>query len=154
MENEQIDWRDSLSQDIVLMRWDTAKKALVQAKEEEMKWRKYVVQRAFPAAEEGTNKIELGNGYELKAVIKYNYKLIDNNTVEKCLDQISKIGNKGSFIADRLVSWTPSFLVTEYRALQEADTEETKLILKICNEMLVITEAAPTVTISEPKGKS
>ncbi len=144
------DPRDSMTRDEVLFAWQRSQHDLKIAKENEMEWRKYVVKRAFPEAKEGTNTTELGNGYALKAVVKYNYKLLPNEVVEHCLERISKIGNQGSFIADRLVSWTPNFLLQEYRALQEGGNQE---ILKIVNEMLIITEAAPTLEIKEPRKK-
>lgn len=147
------DPRDNLTQDQVLQAWEISKRQLINAKEREMDWRKYVVKRAFPQPVEGTNTLELGNGYALKATVKYNYKLLSNEVVENCLARIAKIGNQGSFIADRLVSWSPSFLLTEYRTLQEGDTEEAKQILKIVNEMLEITDAAPTAEIKAPKVK-
>lgn len=128
--------------------------AILKAKE--MDLRKYIVSRAFPQKEEGTNTKELGNGYELKAVIKYNYKLSDNDVVEKTLQEIAAIGNEGSFIADRLVGWTPNFYKTEYNKLQDdaaAGNENAKKILKLCEKMLTITDAAPTLTIKEPKVK-
>lgn len=147
------DPRDSWTQDQCLMQWETLKRQLANAKEAEMNMRKYVVKRAFPSAVEGTNTIDLGNGYSLKAAVKFNYRLKENNIVESCLDRIAKIGNQGSFIAERLVNWTPSFLLTEYRELQEMDTAEAKDILNIVYEMLIIDDAAPTLTIAEPKKK-
>ena len=146
---------DALSKDELLMQWTKLKQSLASAKEAEMTMRKYIVSRAFPDAEEGTNKQELGNGYTLKAGVKFNYKLADNKIVENCLDRIAMIGNQGSFIAERLVSWSPSFLLTEYRNLQEQaeDKDPTAIeILKIVNqEMLTIEQAAPTLEIIEPK---
>lgn len=147
---------DSMNEDQLLLSWNEKKKQIEIAKNEELELRKYIVSRAFPQKEEGTNTKDLGNGYQLKAGIKFNYKLADNDTVEKTLDKIAKIGNSGSFIADRLVSWKPSFLLTEYRQLQE-DAEkgmlEAKEILKEITTMLTIDDAAPTLEIKEPKGK-
>lgn len=147
---------DNLNQDDLLMLHKEKQDLIASMKKEEMELRKYIVDRAFPEKHEGTNTLELGNGYELKAVVKYNYKLADNNTVDKCLQEIAAIGNEGSFIADRLVSWTPNFLKTEYTALQEEaakGNENAKNILKITEKMLTIDETAPTVTIKEPKKK-
>jgi hypothetical protein len=71
------------------------------------------------------------------------------------LERIENLGNQGKFIAERLVSWHPSFLVTEYRQLQEDAEKEgsnfAKDALKIINEFLVITDAAPSLEIREPK---
>jgi hypothetical protein len=146
---------DALSQDQLLVKHLELKQDLEKLKEAEMELRKYIVNRAFPEKKEGTNTLDLGNGYSLKAGIKYNYKLLDNETVEKTLDAIAAIGNEGSFIAERLVSWTPSFLLTEYRKLQEEAEKSAvaKAILSKVNEMLVITDAAPTLELKEPKAK-
>lgn len=150
------DPRDSLSQDEVLMQWNTAQTTLSIAKEREMSWRKYVVKRAFPNKQEGTNTVELGNGYSLKAKVSFNYKLASNDIVEKTLDAIAKIGNEGSFISERLVSWSPSFLLTEYRELQrqaESGNDTAQQILSLIGNMLIVDEAAPTVSIVAPKVK-
>ena len=147
---------DLLSQDQVLLKWQEAKDALAKAKDFELELRKYVVSRAFPEKQEGTNTVELGNDYKLKAVIKYNYKLAENATVESCLERVAKTGNEGAFIAERLISWTPNFLITEYRAIQEEvqkGNATAKQIYDIVNEMLTISEAAPTLNIVEPKAK-
>src|SRR5882762_2231618 len=114
---------DAMSEDQLLMLWDSKKKAIEIAREEEMDLRKYIVGRSFPKKAEGTNTKELGNGYQLKATIKYNYNLADNNTVEEKLNKISSLGNMGPFIADRLVSWKPAFLLTEYRQLCEDEAK-------------------------------
>ena len=148
---------DALNQDQLLMKHAEMQKQITTLKETEMELRKYIVDRAFPNKHEGTNTLELGNGFELKANVKFNYKLADNKVVENCLDRIALIGNQGAFIAERLVSWKPSFLVTEYRVLQEEAKEGSdaaKAILKIVNdEMLTIDEGAPELKIKEPKGK-
>lgn len=144
-----------MSQDELLMLWQVKKDALTKAKEDEMDLRKYIVTRAFPAKVEGTNTLELGAGYTLKAQIKFSYKLSDNDTVEKTLDKITAIGNQGAFIAERLVSWTPNFLLTEYRNLVEAasSSHEAQEILAAVGEMLIIDDAAPTLEIKEPRKK-
>ncbi len=144
---------DALTQDQCLMKWQELKDGLARAKEAEMEMRKYIVSRAFPQAEENTNTIELGGGYELKAGIKYNYNLdSDLSKVAACLVEIEKMGNEGAFLAERLVKWSATFLLTEYRKLQEVDaTDIQKKILAKINTVLTITDAAPTLEIKEPK---
>lgn len=147
---------DALRNDELLVLWNTKKAAVETAKAEEMELRKYVVTREFPKPDEGTNSKDLGNGYQLKAVVKYNYNLADNDTVEATLEKLSKLGNGGSAISDRLVSWKPNFLLTEYRQLQEDKEKGSKFAdeaLAIINGMLTITEAAPTLEIKAPKVK-
>lgn len=147
---------DAMNEDALLLLWQAKKDAIETAKAEEMELRKYIVKREFPKPVEGTQRKELGNGYELKAVIKYNYNLASNDVVEECLDHICTLGNEGSFIADRLVSWKPSFLKTEYNALLERKDkgdERAIKILEIVNKMLTVSEGAPTLDIIEPKVK-
>jgi len=147
---------DSMNEDALLLLWQEKKAAIERAKTEEMDLRKYIVKREFPKPNEGMNNKDLGNGYVLKAAVKYNYNLADNDTVEATLEKLSKLGNAGSAISDRLVSWKPNFLLTEYRQLQEDKEKGSQFAnqaLDIINEMLTITEAAPTLEIKEPKGK-
>lgn len=147
---------DAMNEDQLLLLWEQKKRAIETAKEEEMELRKYIVKREFPKANEGMNTKELGGGYQLKAGVKYNYNLADNDTVEACLEKISGLGNAGSAIADRLVSWKPNFLLTEYRQLVEDKEKGSKFAddcLNVISQMLTITEAAPTLEIKEPKVK-
>mgnify|MGYP001613216432 CR=1 FL=1 len=147
---------DSMNEDALLLLWQDKKNAIERAKVEEMDLRKYIVAREFPKPTEGTNRKSLGNDYQLKTVIKYNYKCDDNDKVEEGLNKLSLLGNEGSFIADRLVSWVPNFKVTEYRVLQE-DAEKgnnfAKQALEIITTFMTITEAAPTLEIIAPKVK-
>ncbi len=147
---------DAMNEDALLLLWQQKKDAIETAKAEEMDLRKYIVKREFPKADEGTNRKELGNGYDLKAVVKMNYNLADNDTVEATLDKLSAMGAAGSAIADRLVSWKPNFLKTEYRKLEEDKEKGSQFAvtaLNIIGEMLTIKEAAPELEIVEPKGK-
>jgi len=147
---------DAMSEDQLLLEWQAKKQAIETAKAEEMDLRKYIVAREFPKPSEGMNTKDLGNGYQLKAAVKYNYNLADNDTVEATLEKLSKLGNSGSAIADRLVSWKPNFLLTEYRQLcedKEKGSQFAVQALDVINDMLTITEAAPTLEIKEPKGK-
>lgn len=147
---------DAMNEDALLLLWAAKKKAIEVAKEEEMELRKYIVKREFPKPNEGMNTKDLGEGYQLKAGVKFNYNLADNETVENCLGKIAAIGNNGPFIADRLVTWTPSFKLTEYRILHEEAGKGEKPaqeMLKIISEMLTITEGAPTLEIKTPKSK-
>jgi hypothetical protein len=128
-------------------------------KEKELEWRKLYAAN-IPNKHEGMNTIPLdalndaGKPLEAKVQVKYNYKLDDNDKVWSGLDRIKALGNEGAFVADRLVSWTPNFLLTEYRQLQE-DAEKgsqfAKDALKAIGEFLTISEAAPTVEVKEVK---
>lgn len=153
--NSSNPW-DAMNEDQLLMLWGQKKKAITDATAEELELRKYIVKREFPQANEGMNNKDLGAGYTLKASVKFNYNLADNDTVEATLDQLSRLGNAGSAIADRLVSWKPNFLLTEYRQLQEDKEKGSQFAIQaldIISKMLTITDAAPTLEIKEPRGK-
>lgn len=147
-----------LDRDAALVEWQKRKETLEAAKSEEMEMRKYVVLRAFPEPQEGTNRLALGNGYDLKGVIKYGYGFGEatNAEIEAVLDAIAKVGNIGPMLADRLVSWTPNFLLTEYRMLEEnaasnAPEKDLLTIKALIDKVLVKKDAAPSLEIVEPK---
>lgn len=148
-----------LSNDGMLMLWKQWKYNLDIAKDLEMQYRKICATLLVPQKTEGTVTVPLGNDFNAKVNHKYNYNLkkVSNNDIWASLDKIKVYGNLGPVVADRLVSWTPNFLKTEYNSLMdEAETgnENAKAILKIINdELLTIDEAAPELKIVEPKGK-
>jgi hypothetical protein len=139
--------------DRLLLSWEESKKALEVAKEKEMEQRKAVVAFAFdPNKESGTERIELGNGYQAKAVKKVNYGFVKTEdgklnkaAIDKALAKIEKVGGTvGELIAERLVKWTPDLSLTEYKQLDEK-------FKKIIDEVIVTSEGAPTLEIIAPK---
>ena len=147
-----------LSNDGMLMLWQKSKEMLDKWKSFEMEWRKICAAFLVPAKTEGTVTVPLGNDFNAKVNHKYNYSIKeDNRTTWNILDKIRKIGNIGSVVADRLISWSPSFLKSEYNNLiddAENGNEDAKAILKIINDELIIVEpAAPELKIVEPKAK-
>jgi len=138
--------------DRLLLSWEESKRALEVAKEKEMEQRKAVVAFAFdPNKESGTERIELGNGYQAKAVKKINYGFVKTEdgklnkaAIDKALAKIEKDGAMGELIAERLVKWTPDLSLTEYKQLPEK-------YKKIIDEVIVTSEGAPTLEIIAPK---
>jgi hypothetical protein len=139
--------------DRLLLAWEESKKALDVAKEKEMEQRKAVVAFAFdPNKTSGTERIELANGYQAKAVKKINYGFVkdaegklNKRAIDKALERIEKIGGPvGELIAERLVKWTPDLSLTEYKQLDEK-------YKKVIDEVIVTTEGAPTLEIIAPK---
>lgn len=155
---------DNLSQDQLLVRHEQLKIKLEDAKADEMALRRYIVKRAFPKPNEGMNTLELGNGYELKATVKYNYKLkapenFDGDVVQAvddCVDAFAQaLPNEGPFIADRLFKYSVDISIAEYRKLQEEAMSfpSKKKLLDLVSNILEITDAAPTLAIKAPKEK-
>jgi hypothetical protein len=140
--------------DFLLTKWDNSKKALEIAKEDEMNLRKKAVHFAFdPTKDKGTERIDLGNGWQAKAVKKINYGWlkdsdgkVNRDAIETALGKIEATGPAGELIADRLVKWTPDLSLTEYNQLPE----EFKTII---DTVIVTDEGAPTLEIIPPKAK-
>lgn len=140
--------------DQMLVEWQASKEALEKAKELEMQLRKQVVDFAFdPNKQSGTENVELGNGYKLKAVKTLRYGFIknaenklDKAAIDKALAKIEKDGAVGELIAERLVKWTPDLSLSEYKLLNEKHKA-------IIDSVIVTTEGSPTLEIVEPKNK-
>jgi hypothetical protein len=148
-EEEFIAERDRL-----LALHETAKQELEAAKEKEMILRKKCVDFAFDQDKKsGTENIALANGYKAKAVKKLTYGfvqndegLVDKDAIEKALVKIEQDGTAGKMIAERLIKWTPSLSLTEYKQLTPAHKQA-------IDEVIVTKEGAPTLTIVPPKAK-
>ncbi len=141
-----------VTQDELLMRWQKSKDALETAKNDEMLLRKLVVAvYTNPDKNKGTERVELGNGWELKTVKKISYKLVSKVEGVSTVDAVSaacvslgSLSPEASVIAQRLVKWSADLSVSEYGKL----TPEMKAII---DEVLVTDEGAPTVELIEPK---
>jgi hypothetical protein len=151
---EYTDAEYEKKRDELLIAWQNSKVALEQAKELEMQLRKQVVDFAFdPNKQSGTERVQLGNGYEAKAVKKLNYGFVKNSdgkldkaAIDKALSKIEKDGPAGELVAERLVKWTPDLSLSEYKLLSEKHKA-------IIDSVIVTTEGAPTLEIIEPKNK-
>lgn len=153
-ETDKITWRDHL-----LRMWEQSKEVLEAAKAAEMEQRKAVVDFAFdPNKKSGTERVELANGYELKAVKKINYgfvkaadgKGVDKNAIDNALSKIEHNADGsenpvGALIAQRLVKWDPSLSLSEYKLL----SAEHKAAI---DAVIVTTDGAPSLEIVPPKG--
>jgi hypothetical protein len=136
-----------------LAAWDEAKKVLEAAKATEGDCRKAVFEYCFPNPKEGTNRIELNNGYALKAVNKINYKIAaPNAAVDAVQDEAEKLGNEGTFLIERIITWTPNFSKSEYTKLDVSLPVHAK-IKQLVDSVLEIKPGMPTLEIEEPKAK-
>ena len=139
---------DTAARDAKILQWTEAAKKLAEANEIELALRNEVIAINFAEHKEsGTENVELGNGYKLKAVFKLNYRL--NNTddaVDKALSKLEKAGTEGAFIAERLVKWKPELSVTEYGKLDPK-------FKKIIDEVITTSPGTPSLELVEPKSK-
>lgn len=148
-----VDTINLLTNDQLLLAWQTADKALEVAKAQENLLRRSVVARYLTQPNEGMNNVELGKGYLLKIQQPFNYTLSNSEkpksgeplATDKALDAIKALGNEGKFIADRLVKWKPELSITEYRNL----APQYKAVI---DKALTITPGLPTIEIKAPAG--
>ena len=132
-----------------LLAWDHAKKALDAAKVLESSLRQEVLKDFYDFGgdsdlREGTENLELGNGYKLKATFKLSRKLENKNgETQNALDKIANFEN-GILYAERLVKWSPELSVSEYKKLP---TE----IRQVIDSCVTSKAATPSLEIVEPK---
>ncbi|QJD54533.1 hypothetical protein [Sphingomonas phage Kharn] len=134
---------------------DTAKEVLERAKNSEMEARLMVGNYAFPLAgrKEGVNNLELGDGRTVKLGHKVNYKLSgDNEAVEKAEDECDAIGNEGSFLRERIITWEAKFSKSEYNKLDTSNPTHAKVKAAI-DKVLEISNGTPSLEVKEPKAK-
>jgi len=126
--------------DQLILDWRELKSQFNKIKPEEMAKRKEVVEKLFDSnVESGTENLDLGNNYTLKATKKLNYKLTKDN------DKIVEVSKKlNPEISKRLFIWSASISKKEYEMLSDND----KLLV---NELVTITSGAPELELIEPK---
>ena len=146
-----MSFNQTANRDAKILAWEESVKALAAAKEAEAALRREALAETFQfdpeALREGTENLELGNGYKLKAVFKISRNLNnENDAVDKVLSKIEKAGAEGQFIAERLVKWKPELSVSEYKKLPEK-------FKKMIDEVVTSKEATPSLELVAPKSK-
>lgn len=136
------------TRDQLLMKWADAKKALDAAKIVESEIRKQIVAESglFDADKEsGTQTVDLGGGYKLKAVKKINYK-VDNKNGEafEMLKSLSELGEVSAHKAKNLFRFDANLSLTKYR---ELDDKEQALV----DQIVTTKPAMPSLELIEPK---
>ena len=107
------------NRDELIQKWNESVKVLSEARKAESELRDQVLKAAFNFKgddREGTENIELGNDYKLKAVFKLS-RSVNNAKIQKALDKMEKSGPEGEFLADRLINWKASLNKKEFDAL-------------------------------------
>jgi len=132
----------------LLSRWLAAKQNLEAAKEAEMALRNAVVfaSKLFdPTKDKGTQRVQIGNGWEAKAVKSLTYK-IENKKGEAfvALAKLSELGESSARIAQNLFSFDANLRTTEYEKL---NADEKVLI----DQILTIKPGTPSLELVAPK---
>lgn len=141
------------ARDLILKAWEASKVTLELAKNTEMDLRKAAFGYCFPNPTEGTQRVDLGSGYALKAVHKVNIKITaSNEDVDKAEDAATAIGNEGTFLFERIITWTPNFSKSEYKKLETGNATHVA-VKKLIDGLIEETPGAPTLEIEAPKAK-
>lgn len=129
--------------DEMLLEQQQAAKLAKQYSERDKELRAMIYGMAFAGLEDGkTHNSPLGNGYVLKGKRPVNYK-VDADKADAALDELSALGNEGSFVADRIVKWEPKLSVSEYGKLTPAQRA-------IIDRVVTTTPGLPVIEIKEP----
>jgi hypothetical protein len=106
--------------DQLIMDWYNAKVALAQAKEAESILREQVIRQVFQPLPmtEGTQTIELGRGYKLKAQFVVNRKFtIDSDALIEFLSKFETFSDEAAQISENIVRWKGELSMSTYREL-------------------------------------
>lgn len=120
--------------------WYALQNQMREIKEREMELRKKIFAFYFQDAVEGTNKLEMQDGYVL------NGKRVVNRTVDKgLLVTLTPELQAAGVALDEVIEWKPSLKLAAYRKLTEAQTQ-------LFNQVLVVKDGSPSLEIVAPKG--
>jgi hypothetical protein len=126
-----------------LAAWEKAKAALEHAKADELEKRLAVVAKHFPDHESGTATAELADGRKLKCEIGTEYA-VDKEKVAGALDKLRATGNEGTFLADRVIGFSPRLMVGEYKRLEP-------VYRRIIDKVITQKATTPSLKIEAPK---
>jgi len=134
-----------LAQQLKLQEWNEAIVAATEAKkaiEKEQALRKEIMALFFPAPEEGTNKVDLGSGWTLKATHKIDRK-IDEAALPAVFQQLREMGVN----PDPLVRSVPALETKAYKSLAQINPDASRVF----DQALTIKPGSPTLELIPPK---
>ena len=134
--------------DQLLVEWATAKEALDEAKTAERFLRDKIVLESGlfdPDKIEGTQRVQLGNGWQVKAVKSLDYKL-ENKHGEtfEALKKLSELSPEGRRMSEELCSFEARLRKSEYLKLRGDEKS-------IIDAILTTKPGAPTLELIPPK---
>lgn len=127
-----------------IVAWTEAKKALDNAKAEELKHRLLIVQTApfNPDKEEGGQTIKLGEGWKLALDKPMDYKM-EPKDIPGVVAAMKSLAAANPLAAEGLIRWEPVMSVSAYKKLSE---EEKKILAPV----VTIKPGTPTIELKPP----
>lgn len=108
----------------------------------EQKLRKEIFELFFPEPNEGTNTLELPEGWKLKGVYKLT-RNIDDSALSTVMGMLRDVGVN----PDTLVQWKPSLKLATYKEL----TAEQRNLM---DDAIICKPGSPTIELVAPKEKA
>lgn len=122
----------------LLKAWQHSQQQVKEWQEKERECRDAIVKALFSAEkDEGTETVDVGEGWKLKATKKLNYSLNNKD------GQVTAIVSTWPAMA-QLVRWSPELNVKDYKKLDDQTKE-------VFNGCLTIKPGAPTLEVVAPK---
>lgn len=120
-------------------RWYVVQEQLTKLKNEENLLRQKIFKGMFPAPKEGTNSVDLADGYVLKGKRVIN-RTVDEAAFKASIEELAKNG----IATDAIVKFKPELVTSEYRTL----TDEQRNLFDC---VLIIKDGMPGLEIVKPK---
>lgn len=124
---------------IRLEAWRKCALELSRLKDEELCLRKEVFAEAFVMATEGTNKLALPGGWELKATVPYT-RTLDQTKVAELLKELKKAKAPSTLIKTKY-----ELSITDYKKLDDE-------IRSLVDHILTTKPGTPALELIQPKG--
>lgn len=138
-------------QNAMLQHWMNVEAESKAKSEEEFALRAQIV-KGFgfdPSKLEGTQSLEIGNGWKLQATKTQSYSATNaHGETEKLLNVIGAV-DPG--VACALVKWSPDLSKKQYKALVESDLIKNEEIKTALAAAITIKTGAPSLALIEPK---
>lgn len=120
-------------------RWYVVQDQLSKLKNEEQLLRQKIFKSMFPNPKEGTNNLDLPDGYVLKGKRTIN-RTVDEAAFKASIEELAKNG----IATDAIVKFKPELVTSEYRTL----TDEQRNLFDC---VLIIKDGMPGLEIVKPK---
>lgn len=122
--------------------WVDMSKKLAALKASEMLLRMKIFNSCFPEAKEGTNKMDLGGGWQLTATYPVDRKI----DVAALTTLAPHLRNDLAINLDMLIKQEPKLSVSIYRALTDEQRKE-------FDQVLIVKPGSPQMKLEQPKRK-
>lgn len=132
-----------MTRDDKILAWAKNAELLKAVKNVEMAQRKEIFGDIFPDPKTGTNTLDLGAGYKLKAVHGYETKL-EATTFALLQPEIEKLGDAAKAELAEAVKFTPALVAKGYKAMSEE-------VKELFDECLVTKPKSVSMELVVPK---